>query len=173
MDKVFKIVIVFALLMLIILFSFRAREKKFREYGLVKRGVIPLPGDPDWVTLMAAGAEAGPEARDLENRLLFSPATGMTAGMAITVSDAETGEPWVTIPLDEPAGALVFDPATKLLYSHSLEGVLTIIRQSGRDDYRIMQRLPVPKASRAPVLDLRTGKIYLIAEGQVWIYANG
>lgn len=127
---------------------------------------MPEPGDPDWVTIIAAGAEATPEAIDRENGLLFSQGSGQT----IHVCDIDTGEERATIPVEDPADRLVFDPVTQLIYSYSLDGMLTIIRQSGREAYRVMQVLPVPRASRSLVLDPGTGRIYLTAEGLVWIY---
>jgi len=43
MEKVFKILIVFVLLMFLIVYSIRAREGKFREYAFSHRIPIHLP----------------------------------------------------------------------------------------------------------------------------------
>lgn len=133
MDKVFKILIVFALLMLVIVWSYRAREKKYREYSLFKKAILPFPGDPDWEMLEAAG-------------------TGAAA--------------------DEEGNSLVFDPLTKLIYRYSGEGLLTILRQGDHEDPKIMQELPAPKNGLRLALDPQTGKLYLLTEGLVWIYAS-
>jgi hypothetical protein len=181
MEKIFQILAVFALLMLVITYSVYARERKFREYYFSRRISLPFPGDPVWDSLsaaIAAGGEAGdpsiikPEAGiqviDRENQLIFHSAEGP----AIIVSDQTTGRTIASIPLDENCDNLAFDPATRLIYSFSEEGVVTIIRQVSREVYKIMQRLLVSKGCHTLVLDPATGKIYLPAEGSVWVYTN-
>jgi hypothetical protein len=171
MEKVFKILVVFILLMLVIVYSARVREKKFREYYFDKK--IEGRGDGREAT----GAEeidrplleaAGTQADDPENNLLFH----FSEGAAIAVSDRLGGRIIATIPLEEKADSLVFDPSTRLIYSHSREGVVTIIRQTGRDHYKIMQRLLVPGDYSDLLLDPQTGKIYLVAGLSALIYTQ-
>jgi hypothetical protein len=169
MEKVFKILIVFILLMLVIVYSARVREKKFREYYFDKK--IEGQGDGREAT----GAEeidrplleaAGMQADDRENGLVFQ----LSEGAAITVSDRSGGRIITRIALEEKADSLVFDPSTRLIYSHSSEGVVTIIRQTDHDHYKIMQRLLVPRGYPDLLLDPQTGKIYLVAGSSALIY---
>lgn len=170
MEKIYKILAVFGLLMLAITYSMYARERKFREYYFSKRINLPFPGDPDWDLLFihAAVGEEGARITDSENQLSFSPGIGPT----LLVSDAATGNTIATIPLEEKAEALVFDPATRLIYSCSAEGALTIIRQGSRGIYKIAQRLLIPKGCHTLILDPKTGRIYLPVEGSVLVYTN-
>ena len=126
--------IVFALLMLVIVYSYRSREKRYRDYYLWKHSTLPFPGDRDWERLIAEGAGVEP---------------------------------------DENGDSLVFDPLTRLLYRCSGEGALTILRQGDNEDPVFLQELPAPKHCRRLALDLQTGKIYLLAGEELWIYTNG
>lgn len=148
MEKVFKILVVFALLMLIIVYSARIREKKFREYYFDRK----IAGD-------AAPETAGPGIDDLENQLHFHRGDEGS----ILVSDLSTGSIVSQIPVEEHVDTLAFDPLTRLIYSCSGEGAVTIIRQTGRDRYKIMQRLLIPKGYPIVRVDPQTGKIFLYA----------
>jgi hypothetical protein len=193
MEKVFKILAVFALLMLVIVYSFRSKERKFREYYFLRRIGIPS-GRPDW-TLFAAtiitGEEEGRRADDGEGQLSFhagKPEGGMRPGeaaragsegageegrgMPLIVTDQATGLTIATVPLTESIDGLLFAPETKLIYCCSREGVLTIIRQNNRQDYTILQRLSIPKGGSQLALDIRTHNLYIYAGESVLICAN-
>jgi len=170
MEKIFKILVVFGLLMLVIIYSVRAREKKFRDYYFNKQMDFPHPGDPDWDLLseVVAGEEKVVEATDRENELFFLPGEGTL----LLVYAEGTGIPMVTLTLGERTDALAFDPVTRLLFSYSREGLITIIRQAGKEHYKIVQRLPVPRGGRGLLNDPLTGRIYLPVGESVFVYGN-
>jgi hypothetical protein len=189
MEKVFKILVVFALLLLIIVYSFKIKERKFREYYFLRRVGVPLTGGPDWTLISATiitGEEEGRLANDQEGRLSFHAGTRATGGSStdglneaapgdvrtLTVTDQVTGLTVAAIPLTENIDGLLFAPETRLLYCCSSEGVLTIIRQNGRQEYTIMQRLPIPIGGSQLALDLRNSNLYIYAGSSVLIYAN-
>jgi hypothetical protein len=89
MEKVFKILAVFALLMLVILYSVKAKERKFREYFFLRRINNPSMGQPDWALLAATiitGEEGGQRADDREGQLSFH------AGRVVQTEERGEGE---------------------------------------------------------------------------------
>jgi hypothetical protein len=170
MDKVFQILVVFALLMLVITYSVRVREKKFRPFFLYKTISVANPEDPDWDAIAMRLFSSGPGGTviDQENELSFRAGEGA----AISVTELSTGDTLTTIIPEEQADCLAFDPAARLIHSYCREGAMTIIRQNGRDRYTIVQRMLVPKNGSALAIDPQTGKIYLAAGGSVFVYAN-
>ncbi|HMH22666.1 MAG TPA: hypothetical protein VK563_12860 [Puia sp.] len=201
MEKIYKILVVFGLLMFAISYSIRARERKFRQYFFSKRIPLSFPGAPSDPALGLPAPEqsaatrsasassprpnggSGPylvsvlvskeeiaEAEDLENQLFFTLGTADERQLA--VSDRQTGDPVADLLLDERSDALIFDPTTRMIFSYSSEGALTIIRQSSRSSYKIMQRMLVPKEGQSLALDPQKGRIYLYTDGSVFVYAN-
>ena len=171
MENVFQILAVFGLLMLVITYSVQARDRRFREYYFSRQIILPFPGAPDWDILSAAAAAEegrGFRSADPENELSFSPGEGAE----LIVADYTTGRTVTTIFLGGDADDILFDPATKLIYCCSGEGYLIIIRQAGRDAYKIMQRLVIPKGCRSLVLDPHTGSLFLPRADSVFVYAN-
>jgi hypothetical protein len=166
MEKVFKILVVFGLLMIVIVYSVTAREKKFREYYFSRRITGPQAGDP--AMLMVLIDRGSPRAaKDLENQLFFQPGE-----RSVQVIEDLTGRPVTTILLDRDPHGLLFDGATRMLYACSAEGYLTIIRQSEREVYKIMQNLPVPQEVSVLMLDSQSGALYLQAGEGVYVYMN-
>jgi hypothetical protein len=183
MDKVFQILVVFALLMLVITYSVRVRERKIRPFYLFKKIILPFPGDPEWnalalglvsvdgedeTELRISGSAGGDLAIDQENHLSFRPGEGAT----ISVIELSTGEVVNTILPDEQADSVAFDPTARLVFSYSREGAMSIVQQNSRDRYIIVQRMLVPKNGSALVADPKSGKIYLVAGSSVFVYAN-
>jgi hypothetical protein len=207
MEKIFKILSVFALLILIIVFSVYARERRFREYHLSKRIKMPPDMEPAGTRhtiTVGAGEEGSRQAKDDEHQISFIPrreelgaagdvlnregvndeAAIAEAGAAnqegilpgsesfIAVIEDLTKPIIARIPLAEHADLLIFDPVTRLLYCCSAEGALTIIRQHDRSIYKVIQRLEIPKGCSRLALDPDKGKLYVYAEGSVFIYTN-
>ncbi len=121
MDKVFKILIVFALLMLVIVWSYRAREKKYREYYLFKQAILPFPGDPDWEMLQAAGT--GAAADEQGNSLVFDPLTKLIyrysgEGALTILRQGDHEDPKIMQEMLVPKNGrhLALDPQTGKLY---------------------------------------------------------
>lgn len=172
MEKIYKIMAVFGLLMLAITYSMYARGQRFREYYFSKRMPLPIPEGPvnGWLSARVAAEGYGAEAEDREDQLAFH--SGARGERQLYISDWRTGDPVAVVALEESPDAIIFDPATKLIYSYSSEGALTIIRQSNQSTYRVVQRLLLPKDGDLLGLDTQTGKVYLSAGGSVSVYSN-
>lgn len=186
MEKIFQILAVLALLMVAINYFIKGKERRFQEYSFSGRFIFPLSGDGyrDLLTVpiiprgaeVTVGAEVVQDAmtvgsavvEDRENHLLFRG----RANRALEVVDEATGTSVATIALEWSVDAVLFDPLTRLIYCGSVEGAVTIIRQSAADVYRIVQRLAVPKDGTTLSLDPHNGKVYLHVGAEVFVYGN-
>lgn len=167
MEKILQILAVFALLMLAVTRFIRGKEQRFREYVFSGRFTFPLSGDL-YRDLLSAEVGEDVIAADPENRLFLRPGPENT----LVAADKKTGVSLASISVDASIDAVLFDPLTRLIYCYSLEGVLTILRQSGRDSYRIVQKLDIAAGGKQLSLDPHSGKIYLHAGADVFLYAH-
>jgi WD40 repeat protein len=79
----------------------------------------------------------------------------------LVVLDTETGKIITTIPIGDHNDAVVFDPATRLIYVSSILADITIIQQDTRDSYRVVQHVKTRIFSKTMALDIKTKKLYL------------
>jgi hypothetical protein len=189
MEKVFKILVVFALLMLVIVYSVKSKERKFREYYFSRRVNASPAGMPGWLSFTATfimGERAERGVHDREEQLSFyagdagdysgdareDHGQGAGGGTVLMVSDQATGHVMAKVPLTERIDALLFVPAARLIYCCSEEGMLTIIRQNSRQEYAILQRLQVPQGGGELALDIRTNNLYIYTGASILIYSN-
>jgi hypothetical protein len=180
MEKIFQILIVFALLVFAITWFMRGKDRRYREYAFSGRFTFPLSGDMhrDLLTAMVIrpGEERGPAvdsqeqgaAADMENQLLFRRGDGKILEIIDEVNNVITG----TIALDWDADVVLFDPGTRLIFCGSVEGAVTIIRPSTQGIYKIVQRLAVPKDYTALSVDPHNGKLYVHVGAEVSVFAN-
>lgn len=66
--------------------------------------------------------------------------------------------------------AYLYDETNELLFCYSTTGKLTILRRSGKNQYRQMQELPVPLDGTSMALDPQDGKLYVEARGYWFVY---
>jgi len=127
----------------------------------------------DLVSVGEERVEAGkvlPEtAVDAENHLFFRRGGGKT----LEIVDEANGVLAGKVSLDWEADAILFDPLARLIFCGSMEGAVTIIRQFMPDQYKIVQRLGVPKDCTALSLDPHNGKLYVHVGTDVSVYTNG
>jgi hypothetical protein len=190
MEKIFQILIVFALMIFAITWFIRGRERKYHEYSFSGRFTFPLsgdwrrdllsasvirPGERDVVALYAPGEEddvvSGGKVRpaaDEENHLLFRRGGDKTLEIVDEVNGVLAG----TVALEWNADVLLFDPLTRLIFCGSVEGAVTIIRQVLPDVYKTVQRLAVPPDFTAMSLDPLNGKLYVHFGASVSVYTN-
>jgi DNA-binding beta-propeller fold protein YncE len=107
---------------------------------------------------ISPGSEASGMAIDRKNKLLFS-----VCDKILIVSDYAQGKVLTTATIGNGPDAVVFDPETKLIYSSNGEGTVTILKQSSKEKYEIMQTLATQKGCRTIGFDNKTKKIYLSA----------
>jgi hypothetical protein len=180
MEKIFQILIVFALLIFAITRFLRGKERKYREYAFSGRFTFPLSGNLDLLTAVVIRPGEGDVMEDVErvlpaaavdeeNHLFFRRGGGKT----LEIVDEANGVLAGRVSLDWEADAILFDPLTRLIFCGSMEGAVTIIRQFMPDQYKIVQRLGVPKDCTALSLDPHNGKLYVHVGTEVSVYANG
>ncbi|MBV9498137.1 MAG: YncE family protein [Acidobacteriaceae bacterium] len=97
-------------------------------------------------------------AIDGENRRLFS----VCDNKMMAIVDADTGKVIATPAIGEGPDAAAFDPGTKLAFSSNGEsGTLTVIKESGKDQYSEAGTVQTAQGARTMALDEKTHKIYL------------
>jgi hypothetical protein len=172
MEKILQILAVFALLMLVITWFFRDREFKLRDYVFSYRfrGSLPTGIRQRMLSGMVSPVEEGEpvQATDHENGLVFRRGPDMVR--ALEIADEQTGLIISTTEIIDTVDAILFDPATRLIYCYGASGSITIVRQSGRDNYRIEQTLAAPVNGAVLSLDPRDKKIYLDAGGSYFVF---
>lgn len=97
-------------------------------------------------------------AIDTESRRLFS----VCDNKLMAVVDADSGKVVATPAIGEGPDAAGFDPGRKLAFSSNGEsGTLTVVKESGKDQYSVAQTLKTAEGARTMALDDKTHKIYL------------
>jgi hypothetical protein len=173
MEKILQILAVFALLMLVITWFFRDREFKLRDYVFSYRfrGSLPTGIRQRMLSGVVSPEEEGEpvQVTDHENGLVFRRGPDMVR--ALEIADEQTGLIISTTEIIDTVDAILFDPATRLIYCYGASGSITIVRQSGRDNYRIEQTLAAPVNGAVLSLDPKDKKIYLDAGGSFFVFA--
>jgi YVTN family beta-propeller protein len=95
-------------------------------------------------------------AIDVANHRLFSGARSNN----LVVLDTETGKIITTVPIGDHNDAVVYDPETKLIYVSSILADVTVIQQTDKDTYKVIQHIKTKLFSKTMALDTRTKKIY-------------
>jgi YVTN family beta-propeller protein len=99
-------------------------------------------------------------ALDDAHHRLFSVCQNRT--MAIT--DALSGKPVASVPIDDGPDAARFDAARDLVFSsNGQSGTLTGVHEDDADHYRVLADVPTQQSARTMALDPRSGRIYLSA----------
>jgi len=172
MEKILQILAVLALLMLVINWFFRDREFKLRDYVFSYRfrGSLPIEIRQRMLSGEVSPAEEGYPVQviDQENSLVFR--RGPDKVRALEIADEHTGLIISTSEIDT-VDAILFDPATRLIYCYGALGSITIIRQSGRDNYRVVQSLAAPVDGVVLSIDPKDKRIYVEAGGSYFVFA--
>jgi len=167
MEKVFKILIVFGMLLFLILYSMRVLEKKFREYYFSRRmAVIPGGGDEGRLSVLVDRMEPA-AAKDMAHQLLFIPGE-----RSVRVIDDLTGNLIVVIGLDRDPHGLIFDGQRGLLYCCSADGMVMILRQTDPAVYTMLQSFEIPAEAGSLAVDLRSGDLSIRNGGEDLVYSN-
>lgn len=96
-------------------------------------------------------------ALDNTNRRLFSVCDGKV--MAIT--DADSGKVVATPAIGDGPDAAAFDSEAKLAFSSNSDGTLTVIKETGKNNYSVAETVKTARGARTMALDEKTHKIYL------------
>jgi DNA-binding beta-propeller fold protein YncE len=80
----------------------------------------------------------------------------------MAIVDATSGKVVATPPIGEGPDAAAYDPGAKLAFSsNGGSGTLTVIRQTGKDQYAVAETVETVKGARTMTLDPSTHTIYL------------
>ena len=99
-------------------------------------------------------------AMDKEHQRLF---TGCRTNKGLSVLDATSGKVIQTLPIGAGVDAVIYDPATKLIFVSNGDATTTIIKQESADKYAVIQTLATQPRAKTMALDRKTKKIYLSA----------
>ncbi len=153
MEKIFRILVVFVLLMVIIYRFIRGREPAYRSYGYLTRRKPPLP-------------------EVIEQRLIpavFRASGGSPADGSLVGSGAGSSE----YPVGGDADAFLFDEAANILFCYSSKGSLTIFRRRAEETYKEMQWFAAPLNCTGLALDPLESRLYFEVEGSLFVYGAG
>ena len=153
-------------------------------------GTIPLGGRPEFAVsdgkgLVYANIEDTSEIVTLDTKTLtvtkrwpLAPCTE-PSGLAIDVAhdrlfagchnnlmavvDAKSGKIVATPPIGKGVDGNRYDPETMLAFSSNGDGTLTVVREFGPNDFRVIDTVQTQKSARTMILDPITHQVYLIA----------
>jgi len=98
-------------------------------------------------------------AVDTGHHRLFS---GCRSGV-LAVSDYQTGKVVATLPIGAGVDGAGFDAASGDAFASNADGTLTVIHQDTPDQYRVVQTLQTPQASRNMGLDPTTHRVFVVS----------
>ena len=98
-------------------------------------------------------------AVDTAHHRLFS---GCRSGV-MAVSDYQAGKVVATIPIGAGVDGAGFDAASGNAFASNADGTLTVIHQDGPDQYRVLETVPTPQASRNMGLDPTNHRVFVVS----------
>lgn len=107
-------------------------------------------------TPLAGCEEPASLAYDNTNRRLFVGCKNHV----LAVVDPDAGKIVKTLPIGEHVDATIYDPANKLVFASTGDGVLTIIRQDSADAYTVVDNVKTMRGAKTLALDPKTGKLF-------------
>ncbi len=97
-------------------------------------------------------------AIDPGTRRLFS---SCHSGVMV-VLDADSGKLVATLPIGKATDAAAFDPVRKLAFSSNRDGTLTVIKENGADDFKVVGNVKTAPGARTLAVDPATGRVFLV-----------
>ncbi len=97
-------------------------------------------------------------AIDTAHHRLFS---GCRSGV-MAISDYQAGKIVATVPIGAGVDGAGFDPASGNAFASNADGTLTVIHQDGPDQYRVLETVETPPASRNMGLDPTDQRVYVV-----------
>ena len=99
-------------------------------------------------------------AIDAEHHRLFA----VCDGGKMAVVDSQSGKVIATPAIGEGPDAAGYDPGMHLAFSsNGQDGTLTVIRETGKDQYSVAETVATTKSARTMALDTKTHTVYLAA----------
>jgi YVTN family beta-propeller protein len=106
---------------------------------------------------ISPGEEASGLALDNETNRLFS----VCSNKMMIILDAIDGHIVSALPIGNGCDGVKFDPGLKRAYSSNGEGTMTVVQESGKDSFKVLENVVTKPGSRTLAVDTRTHHIYL------------
>src|SRR5450432_3974467 len=98
-------------------------------------------------------------ALDTAHHRLFS---GCRSGV-MAVSDYQAGKVVATVPIGQGVDGAGYDAASANAFASNADGTLTVVHQDAPDQYRVLETVETPLASRNMGLDPTNHRVYVVA----------
>ncbi len=79
----------------------------------------------------------------------------------LVISDASAGKVISKLAIGDGCDGVVFDPATKNIFTSNGEGTITVVHENSANDYKILQNAVTKRGARTIALDEETHLLYL------------
>jgi DNA-binding beta-propeller fold protein YncE len=105
---------------------------------------------------IAPGEEASGLAIDNETHRLFA----VCGNKLMVVVDAVDGHVVTNLPIGDGCDGVKFDPILKRAYSSNGEGSMTVVQETDKDNFKVLETIKTVPGARTLALDPRTHHIY-------------
>jgi DNA-binding beta-propeller fold protein YncE len=105
---------------------------------------------------IAPGEEASGLALDNETHRLFA----VCGNKLIVVVDATDGHVVANLPIGEGCDGVKFDPGLKRAISSNGEGTMTVVQETDKDNFKVLETVTTVPGARTLALDTRSHHIY-------------
>jgi YVTN family beta-propeller protein len=104
------------------------------------------------------GSAEGPTglAIDTKTKRLFT-----TCDKVMIVMDCTNGKIMARVPIGNGCDGAAFDPSTQTIFTSNGEGNMTVIKEVGANEYKVIETVPTKKGARTISLDEKTHRLYL------------
>jgi DNA-binding beta-propeller fold protein YncE len=105
---------------------------------------------------IAPGEEASGLALDNETHRLFA----VCGNKLMVVIDANDGHVVASLPIGEGCDGVKFDPGMKRAISSNGEGTMTVVQETDKDNFKVLETITTVAGARTLALDTRSHHIY-------------
>ncbi len=106
---------------------------------------------------VSPGSEPSGLALDTKNHRLFI----VCSNKLMVMMDSRTGKVLASLPIGDRVDGVAFDPGLKRAFSSNGEGTLTVVEESSKDSFKVLETLVTQKGARTIVLSTKTHHLYL------------
>jgi YVTN family beta-propeller protein len=106
---------------------------------------------------IAPGEEASGLALDNETHRLFA----VCSNKLMVVVNALDGHVVTTLPIGDGCDGVKFDPGLKRAYSSNGDGTMTVVQETNKDSFKVLENVQTMPGARTLAVDTKTHHIYL------------
>jgi len=106
---------------------------------------------------IAPGEEPSGLAFDAKTHRLFS----VCSNKLMVITDSETGKVIASLPIGDRCDGVAFDPEYKRAYSSNGEGTITVVQETDKDNFKILETITTQRGARTITIDKATHHLYL------------